>query len=479
MIAHNFAHNLRRQKGEVVTKYPKTDARYWRSRVLRNVRTINGERLEDEHYSIQLMHAGRREWFNTGENEKAAAGAIVAEIYRELERGGWDAALERFKPAKLRKAAPVLEPSIIQNPTVGEYLAFVEAEGGVKPTTLSAYSRMFRLIVSHVLKVKKSSSRFYAAGTALKALRSKLDAVPLADVTAEAVRLWKLSYLKQAGAEPTSRARAEVTMNSIMRQAKALFSKRLIALTKGRMILPDPLPLHDVEFCKVPSSYYKYKSKVDAAALLTAGREELAEGGRLAEFQILVLALMCGLRRNELDKLLWTQIDFKTGKISIETTHVFKAKSDASNAEVDIEPELVALLRGWKLLAKSEFVIESDVKPRLEGNSAHYRLSHQLDSLIVWLRGKGVDAPKPLHTLRKEYGSLMVKTYGIYVASCALRHEDLQVTVKHYADTKARATPGLGAMLVPPNVQTVAFAAPQLAANMPPASKPKRGARRA
>jgi integrase len=172
---------------------------------------------------------------------------------------------------------------------------------------------------------------------------------------------------------------------------------------------------------------------------------------------MLVLALCCGLRRHELDKLLWSQVDLNTGKLSIDTTRFFRAKSDASNAEVDMEPELVALLRGWKLRAKSPFVIESEVEARLDGNSAHYRLARQFDSLIEWLRLKGVDTPKPLHTLRKEYGALVLKTYGIYAASRALRHEDLQVTVKHYADTKERATPGLGAMLAPANVEAAQF----------------------
>ena len=60
---------------------------------------------------------------------------------------------------------------------------------------------------------------------------------------------------------------------------------------------------------------------------------------------------------------------------------------------------------------------------------------------------KGVDAPKPLHELRKEFRALINEKYGIYAASRALRHSDVAITVAHYADKKARVTVGLGAVL--------------------------------
>ena len=446
-----------------IKSHLRTDARFWKSRVFHHRRVRAGETIEDAHYSVRIAFGKRREQFNTGEREKAAAAAIAAEIYRSLDRVGWDATLELFKPAALMP--PPETVAMIECPTVGAYLELVSTEGGLQPKTFAAYARMFRLITSEIAKVKKTKSRFNALGGGLTKWRNMVDALPLDAVTIEAVRNWQRAFLKKAGAEPTEQARAEVTMNSVIRQAKGLFSKRVIAIVKDRVRLPEPLPLVGVEFKKVPSSYYRYRSKMDAGALLTAGLDELG-GDRLAEYQILVLALCCGLRRNELDKLLWNQVDFTTGKISIETTRYFKAKSDASNGEVDMELELVALLRGWKLRATSEFVIEGEMMPRLGVGYSHYRLQRQLDSLVQWLRGKGVDAPKPLHTLRKEYGALVLRTHGIYAASCALRHEDLQVTVRHYADTKERATPGLGAMLAPPNVQTVEFAAPSVGAHV-------------
>jgi hypothetical protein len=56
----------------------------------------------------------------------------------------------------------------------------------------------------------------------------------------------------------------------------------------------------------------------------------------------------------------------------------------------------------------------------------------------------GVNTQKPLHTLRKEYGSLINKIHGIHAASKALRHADISVTNNFYTDSRARVTPGLG-----------------------------------
>jgi len=64
--------------------------------------------------------------------------------------------------------------------------------------------------------------------------------------------------------------------------------------------------------------------------------------------------------------------------------------------------------------------------------------------LNAWLRNKGVNTQKPLHTLRKEYGSLVSQAHGIHAASKALRHADIHVTNNYYTDARVRVTPGLG-----------------------------------
>ena len=60
---------------------------------------------------------------------------------------------------------------------------------------------------------------------------------------------------------------------------------------------------------------------------------------------------------------------------------------------------------------------------------------------------------KPLHELRKEFGSQLCAKYGIYAASRMLRHADIAITAQHYLDPKERTTIGMGNLLgVPGNV---------------------------
>jgi hypothetical protein len=51
-----------------------------------------------------------------------------------------------------------------------------------------------------------------------------------------------------------------------------------------------------------------------------------------------------------------------------------------------------------------------------------------------------VEGAKPLHTFRKEAGSIIATKAGIHAASRFLRHSDIQVTSMHYADYKERVT---------------------------------------
>jgi integrase len=82
---------------------------------------------------------------------------------------------------------------------------------------------------------------------------------------------------------------------------------------------------------------------------------------------------------------------------------------------------------------------------------AHYRADLTFKRLNDWLRLKKVPGRNPLHTLRKEYGSLVCQKFGLYAASRALRHRNIQTTTAYYLDMKARATAGLGHLLATPS----------------------------
>jgi integrase len=189
-----------------------------------------------------------------------------------------------------------------------------------------------------------------------------------------------------------------------------------------------------------------YQSKIDAGKLIEAARGEL-QG---EPFKIFALALLCGLRRREIDLLTWAQVDFDKAVIRIERTEYFTPKSEDSVGEVDLDAEMLPLLRGWKAQAKKVFVIESTRPPRHEVSRVNYRCQPHFDALNTWLRQQGVTARKPLHELRKELGAILASRDGIFAAQSVLRHAQISTTAAYYTDKKRRITAGLGRLLAGP-----------------------------
>jgi integrase len=193
----------------------------------------------------------------------------------------------------------------------------------------------------------------------------------------------------------------------------------------------------------------RFHSTVDIETLISDAVRELPQ----EQLKIFLLATMAGLRRDEIDKLQWQAFRWNDGVIHIGTTKHFTPKTSDGAGDVPIDKELAALFRGWHAKATGSFVIEADAEPRIGTSYTHYRAQADFDALISWLRSKRVTAVKPLHELRKEFGSQLCAKYGIYAASRMLRHADIAITAQHYLDQKERVTFGMGELLgMPENV---------------------------
>jgi integrase len=95
-------------------------------------------------------------------------------------------------------------------------------------------------------------------------------------------------------------------------------------------------------------------------------------------------------------------------------------------------------------MVKGPFVISSRLKPKTVLRGDYYRCNTHFERLTAWLRLQGVTEQKPLHTLRKEFGTLVNLAHGIHAASKALGHADITLTNNFYSDSRIRVTPGLG-----------------------------------
>lgn len=439
-----------------VNRFGKLDSRFWKERLFRNFYTRGGVRHEVPGWCVKIAHAGQRETLNLRTDNQAAAAAKAAEIYKTLLAGGWPAVLERWKPKPAEEAAA---PA-----TVGQFIQAAGAVSTARPGTVWSYATSLRRIVAEVAQVSKRDLGRVSkqGGQAAKAARwrEKVDALPLALLTPEKVMAWRLETLKKAGDNLAAQRTAKTTINSVLRNAKALFAPKVIKHVSRALVLP-PNPFADVGFFERNSA--RYNSKINSAELIEAARRELCGvPERLEEWKAFVLCMFAGLRKNEADKLRWLSVDFEAGALRIEDHAEFLPKCESSRGEVELDAEVVAMMREWRALdAKGGYVLRSPVLARVDANWRHYRAGRSFDALAAWLREKGVSARKPLHELRKEAGSVVAQKHGIYAASRFLRHADIGITSAHYVDKKQRVTVGLGGLLAKAN------------------PKPKGGARRA
>ena len=191
----------------------------------------------------------------------------------------------------------------------------------------------------------------------------------------------------------------------------------------------------------------RYRSSIDAGKLTRAAQKELSESDP-STFLAFLLALGAGLRRIEIDRLEWDAFRWNQNMIRIEPTEHFDVKTEHSIGDVSVDPELMSIFRGYAARARaSQFVIETPNLPRKGATFEHYRAQAVFDRLAVWLRQHGVTARKPIHELRKEFGSMVNRKHGLTAAKDLLRHADIAITASHYIDRPRKATSGLGALL--------------------------------
>ena len=228
--------------------YPKDDARHWRERIFRRQHSPN--------YTLRFQFRGREISFSLKTGNKELAAKRAAAIFRDLVELGVDATI-----AKHRETAPEQKTEAV---TIGDWIKAASKVFDGAPATFGGYSRAIRAIAADILVVEKTKRRF--SRTHSKEYRKQIDAAPLSVLGPEAVQAWRIRYVKRAEDNPAKQRAARISANSALRQAKALFSKRVLKFI-GEIPIPSPVPFSEAEF--YPRESMKYHSKVDPARLLS------------------------------------------------------------------------------------------------------------------------------------------------------------------------------------------------------------------
>jgi integrase len=419
-------------------KKPRSHLDYWKTRVFKpHLTRGDSVRVEVPNWAVEIQAHGVRKRLSLSTSNKLDAAAKARDIYLSVQANGWEATLGKYRPERY-------EPKLT-NATLGEFLDRVKQRADLDPGTFTDYARALRKIASDVIGESANSRKFGYRGTGYSDWLTRVHAMKLADLTRAKVQTWKRDFLAQAGADQLSQRHAKVSVNSFLRRARSLFAPKVLR----HLDITCESPFSGIEF--EPRQSLRYRSQIDLEELVAAAREELSTAQPEA-FKVFLLAAYAGLRRAEIDSLSWQAFRWDEHAIRIEPTRHYRLKTETSAGDVPIDAELVSVFRGLHAKAKSEFVVEVNDRPLgrrpRSRQSAGYRCEEIFDFLSHWLRAKGVADGKPIHALRKEYGSIVNQKYGIFVASRALRHASVAITGQYYVDARgARPTVGLGHLL--------------------------------
>lgn len=433
----------------------KTSANYWakgNQRLFKHSRqNAKGKLVKDADYSCQIAFGGHRERFQLHTANKAEGANKAATIYRDIVGKGWDAAKAIHKP----KAAAKVDS--LPNATVGGLIEACMRLSKARRASMDSYAKALRRITAGVFGIS-DGKKFDAFQGGRAAWLKRIDARPLAELTPLKVQAWQNRYMKEART-PEGRLQAGVTVNSLVRNAKALLSQRkknnVRKLIEAEMILPSPLFFEDVVPEDEPVPTYQSKKAMPSGgveSILRNAQTELAVQNPEA-FKLLLLTLPCGLRRSEADTLLWRQFDFDARVLELMDTEHKQLKSKGSAGSIDLDLELCTLFKVFMDKSQGDFVLEKPKRFRVatmqDRKTRGYRCEQTHQSLLKWLRNQGVKGLRPIHTMRKEIGSIIASRDGIWKASRYLRHSGIQITSKLYADKKEPVTAGFGTYFAP------------------------------
>ena len=411
------------------TTFSKFSPAYWANKVFRPAYTRDGGSKEVSEYYVRIQYAGRRESIGLATNERHKAAQKAVKVYQTVRAKGWEETLKEFAPDRAEE---------INCLTVGQYTEAVEKFAGLNPKTCYGYCASFRTLVARAFGLRDVNSRYdYRKGGNL-AWRKRVDSIRLLRITKRRLEFALAQYRNGTENNPAERRKADINAASLARQARSLFAPKVI----------EKLPVKNVqnpfEGIRVESGRVDhYTSKFSIAELAQAARIELLPND-VEAYKAFLLAFGAGLRKREIDNLTKTQLDYEGGRIYVTTTAFFTPKTVSSEGTVYVDGTIMEELK--RLLAQDDlgvFVLRSELAPKPGYSRQYYRAEKTFMRLVKWLRKHGITSQKPIHTLRKEFGSYICEHADILAASRQLRHGSLAVTSAYYLENRKRVAPTL------------------------------------
>jgi hypothetical protein len=326
--------------------------------------------------------------------------------------------------------------------TFGEYIRMVEARCSTKKETIFESKQRLRVLLASMFGIDVANKKYDHFNKLNKKYEEEAFSIKIEQVTAGRVEEWKCMELRRRVEFGKNRGSAATTINSIIHGCNGLFSGKILKELGlcGKFVSPfaNVLKLQEGSKC--------YYSNFSAKELLANAEKELRET-RPDEFIIIMLALLQGLRANEIDKMIWSQVNLSDGTLSVLQTNYFIPKTRSSCKTIPLNDYVAEVLQWHRENRKAgdgEFVIAPGVGFKKTEITREKRCVKQMRGAIAWLRNFGIKDQKPIHTLRKECGSMIYRQTGdINATRLFLRDNTMSVVINHYADSTVVRVPKL------------------------------------
>lgn len=413
-------------------------ANYWKGRLYRNTyKDRNGATVDIPEFYVRMRFDGATRQVRLDHSSKDAAADQALMLFHRLQTEGWGAIERR----KLRVPASRSIEDFIETME----LAAGRMEGAPRKISVHAYAKNLALLCKHG------------------------NIGQLRQLTPEAIEKARDSYRAAARAAGRNEASITNTLSTITRNAAACFSRKMRAqLHKDGLSIENPFAgiSCGTDIQRVVTLPDDVVERIWKSALLlrdgdpSAGEVHLAqyrrtyrkthqgrEPGRWIPidwrkphpdaYAALLLAFGCGLRANECDKARWSWLSKKGGEWRIEVLPEidFKPKG-GSGRELKMPGDMYEALLATRN-DTGPYIIggPASTKSSMKGGGL-YRRPNTFRVVNQWLRLHGVEAKnkhgKPLHTLRKQFGSEIATRFGIFHAQKYLGHSSPYITSKHY-----------------------------------------------
>jgi integrase len=219
------------------------------------------------------------------------------------------------------------------------------------------------------------------------------------------------------GLDERAMASKRRSYNASLQQAKSVFGRRYMPAYKALRMPPlvDFMALMPVRVAREPwvAPEHSVIEKLGVElAKLEQDKDPLAA--------VIILAGYAGLRSNEIIHCRWAW--FGDRGIRVAPDRDFRVKGFASRIIAitqDVRERLLALKQGDDYVIAGSFITDRENLVRRRA--------------CQWVRQCGIADRKPLHALRKLFGSLVATGQGLYAAQRALGHSSPSVTNDHYA----------------------------------------------